>query len=83
MTGYEGSDDDEMFTQFGPYNEDWSNFTFNNPMSVLPAPENLPEEIKVELRSWHADWLRHLEEERAEEIRVINHMCDYDKKKNE
>lgn len=82
MTGYEGSDDDEMFTQFGPYNDDWSNFTFNNPMSVLPAPENLPEEIKAELRSWHAAWLRHLEEERAEEIRVINQMCEYEKKKN-
>ncbi|MDE6238640.1 MAG: hypothetical protein K2M54_01475 [Muribaculaceae bacterium] len=78
MTGYEGSDDDEMFTQFGPYNDDWSNFTFNNPMAVLPAPENLPEEIKAELHSWHADWLRHLEEERAEEIRVINRMCGYE-----
>ena len=60
MVDYEGSDEDEMFIQFGPYNEDWSNFTFDSPMMVLPAPENLPDEVKAELRSWHADWLRHI-----------------------
>lgn len=63
---YEGSDEDEILIQFGPYNECWSNFTFDCPMMVLPAPENLPDEVKTELQSWHADWLRHIGEEREE-----------------
>ncbi len=48
--------DDEMSVLCGPYCSDWSTFDFYNPMSVLPAPENLPDDIISELKSWHAKW---------------------------
>lgn len=45
--------DDEMFIQFGPYRSDWQTFEFFNPMRVLPAPENLPEDVISELQTWY------------------------------
>ncbi len=59
IKAYAGSDDDEMFIQFGPYDEDWRNFTFNSTMMVVQAPENLPDGIKTKLQAWREDWLEH------------------------
>ena len=65
-TAFGGANDDEIFIQFGPYSPNWTNLDYCNTMMVLPAPEDLPDEVKAELRSWHADWLRHIGEERDE-----------------
>ena len=49
--------EDEMSVVYGPLNAAWDYFDFFNPMRVLPAPDNLPEEIKAELRFWYTDAL--------------------------
>lgn len=66
MTGYPGSDDDEMFLQFGPYTEDCINFTFDNPLVVFPAPADLTGDVKAELRSWYDDYTKQNQPESTE-----------------
>ena len=56
-TEFMGINEDEMSVVYGPLNAAWDNFDFFNPMRVLPAPDNLPEEIKAELRFWYTDAL--------------------------
>ena len=56
-TEFMGVCEDDMSVVFGPLNAAWDYFDFFNPMRVLPAPDNLPEEIKAELRFWYTDAL--------------------------
>ena len=56
-TEFMGVNEDEMSVVYGPLNTAWDYFDFFNPMRVLPAPDNLPEEIKAELRFWYTDAL--------------------------
>ena len=56
-TEFTGVNEDEMSVVYGPLNAAWDYFDFFNPMRVLPAPDNLPEEIKAELRFWYTDAL--------------------------
>ena len=58
-TEFMGVCEDDMSVVFGPLNAAWDYFDFFNPMRVLPAPDNLPDEIKSELRFWYTDALNH------------------------
>lgn len=76
MEDYSGSDEDEMFIQFGKLDEYMINFTFVHPMAVMPAPTNLPEKVKADLMSWYAEYLEHLRKEEEKEKAVTDRMCE-------
>lgn len=51
-----GSDDDEYFIQFGPYEPDMCNFMFCNSMEIkfpsFPVPDNILKELKAYYRAY-------------------------------
>lgn len=51
---YPGSDDDEYFILTGPIDEHMEKLLFLHPMSIMPAPINLPEKTKSNLRAWYS-----------------------------
>lgn len=76
MTGYSGSDEDEYFIQIGAMDKYMQKFTFINPMSVMPAPDNLPDKVKADLMKWYGEYLEFVRKEEEEERAVTRHMCE-------
>lgn len=62
-TLFPGSDDDEFFVQYGPYDEMMLNFAFFHPMDMIPVTEILPDEETSDLNKWYQDYLNTLEED--------------------
>ena len=76
MPGYSGSDEDEYFIQFGAMDKYMQKFTFINPMSVMPAPDNLPDKVKADLMKWYGEYLDFVKKEEEEERATIKKMCN-------
>ncbi len=58
---FPGSDEDEYFVQFGPYEEFMQNFGFFHPMTMTPVQRMLSEEETADLKKWHQDYLDAIE----------------------
>lgn len=61
-TNFGGSDEDEVFVQYGPMDEDQHNFTFRHPLDLIPLPIKLPDATVAELRQWYNDYLKYYNE---------------------
>ncbi len=79
---YSGSDEDEYFIQIGAMDKYMQKFTFINPMSVMPAPTNLPEKVKADLMKWYGEYLDFVKKAEEEEMATIKKICNEINKEN-
>lgn len=55
-----GSDDDEYFIQFGPYEPDMLNFTFRNAVDIRLPALHVPKEVRDMLHEYHKGYIDYL-----------------------
>ena len=60
-THFPGSDDDEYFVQFGPYDKRMLNFVFVHTMDIIPVQRSLSDKKTSDLKKWHQDYIDSLE----------------------